>query len=324
MAKLALLYNQQINEAYLNEITDGREDIKSFIRELTDIFEEYNERMLGIEDGYLVEQGQLAGELSTRQITRLFRAASAFSKGENYKKGMLTKMGEKGAAAKEAVGKMVNAVKTAAKSLQNTEPVQMFDMKVADVLNKWKQKLGEDHKAVKLAQQLGEYGKNNPKKTAFIIGALTALTSALGTPAFGMAAGTALRTAMGLAKGERASTAVGRGAATAAIGAAAGAVAGGLADYISGDEAIQSVEAQAQEAGVPAAQQADPEIMKQNLGSLSHTTAPEDLGNNWQQYVDKFYQGNEAAAERGWQHMIDDDMGRNLIANRLARIGVQL
>lgn len=223
MKPLATLYNQQINEAFLFEITDGREDIISFVHELTDIFEQYNRQVLGLEDDYLIE-ARLAGNLSASQITKLFRAASAFSKGENYKKGIFTKAGEKYTAGKEAVQKVVNKVREAATKLQNTEPVQMFDMKVADLLAKWKNQLGPEHKAVKLAQQLGEYGKENPKKTAFIIGALTALTSVLGTPAFGLAAGTALSTALELAKGESASTALGKGASLGSIGPAVGSI----------------------------------------------------------------------------------------------------
>lgn len=225
MNHLATLYNQQINESYLNEMTDHRQDIMSFVHELTNIFEQYNQQVLGLEDDYLIE-AKLAGNLSTGQITKLFRAASAFSKGEDYKKGIFSKAGEKLAAGKEAVQKVVQSVKNAATKLQNTEPVQLFDMKVADLLARWKNQLGPEHKAVKLAQQLGEYGKENPKKTAFIIGALTALTAALGTPAFGMAAGTALRTAMGLAKGESASSALGKGVTTGTGGATAGHVAG--------------------------------------------------------------------------------------------------
>lgn len=321
MAGLPLLYNKKLNESFLIEMSDGREDIIECVRELTDIFEEYNNAVLGIDDDYLIE-AKLAGELSTNEITKLFRAASAYSKGEEPKKGMFSKMGEKAKAGKEAVQKLTQAVKSGAKKLQNTEPVQGFDTKVAEILQKWKGKLGEDNKAVKMAQQLGEFGNKHPKKTAFIIYVLSALSGAIGTPAFGMAAGTALRTAMGLAKGERASSALGKSAKAAAIGAVGGIV----GDYISGDEAVQGIEAQAQEAGVPPPEQADAGIVQQNAQALANEPGGQEVmgDEQWQKYVDKYYGGNERAAWKGWEKIVDDQGGKQYLGNRLARIGIKL
>ena len=221
MSTLRQFHKQKLNEAYLYEMCDGREDIMEFAQELSNILEEYNEEVLGFEDGYLVEQRNVT-KLSSGQLKKLFRASVAISQGKEPKEGLLSKVTGKAKAAKELARKMTEAIKKGAKKLQDTEPVQGFDMKVADTLGKWKEKLGDDHKAVKLAQQMGEFGKKHPKKTAFIIGALTALTSAVGSPAFGAAAGLAMRTAMGLAKGERASAAIGKAALTGAIGASVG------------------------------------------------------------------------------------------------------
>lgn len=146
-----------------------------------------------------------------------------------------TKLGKAAAAggkmagrAKNALSKLNDVVNSAAKKLQSTETVQNADIKIDQLLDKWKNEIGADSKTVKLAQQVGEFGKNNPKKAAFAIALLAGLASFAGSPAAGMAVGTALRTAMGLAKGERASTAVGKAAKVAAVGTAAGAAADSL------------------------------------------------------------------------------------------------
>lgn len=223
MSQLLVLYEEKKFESMLFEMADGREDIMEMTHEIKDALDEYNQTVLGI-DGYLIE-ADLAGEMSSKQLTKLFHAASAISKGETPKKGLMARMKDKAqgvkdkvtgkmqgaadkvggkmkdvsdnaAAAKELVQKMMAAIKKGADKLQNSEPVQQFDVKVDTVLGKWKDKLGDDHKAVKLAKALGDYGKENPKKSAFIIGVLTALTSAIGSPAFGMAAGVAMRSAL--------------------------------------------------------------------------------------------------------------------------------
>ena len=71
---------------------------------------------------------------------------------------------------------------------------------------------------------LGTWAKENPGKTAAIIGVLTALAGIAGGPIGGAIAGQALKGAAELIKGEKVSTAVGKGVKTAAIGALAGGV----------------------------------------------------------------------------------------------------
>ena len=229
MGTLRQFHKQKLNEAYLYEMADGRQDIIEFAQELSAVLEEYNQAVLGEEEGYLVEQKDVS-KLSSSQLKKLFRAASAISQGKEPKEGVFSKVTGKAKAGKDLAKKMIATIKKGADKLQNTEPVQAFDMKVADALGTWKEKLGPDHKAVKLAQKMGEFGKEHPMKTQFIIGVLTALTGALGTPAFGAAAGLAMKTAMGLAKGERASTVLGKAALFGAIGAGAGAVGAAILD----------------------------------------------------------------------------------------------
>jgi hypothetical protein len=101
------------------------------------------------------------------------------------------------------------------KYLQNTTPVKAFDQKFEQLKGKVSQKFP------KLAQQLtsmGEWAKENPGKTAAIIGLLTTLASLAGGPVGGAIAGQVLKGAAELMKGEKLSTAVGKGAKAAAFG----------------------------------------------------------------------------------------------------------
>ena len=187
-------------QAVISEMVDGRKDILEFVHEMESALTEYNTAMVGVEENYLIEAGS---SLSVKQITNLFRSASTVSQGKPIAKDTLTNSTEKSTAAEKLSSEMITAIKIGEDKLQNNEPVQMFDMKVTSILNKWKKKLGNDHKAVKLAVQLGEYGKEHPKKTPFIIGTLTTLISAVDSPAFEAAVVVAMETALRLAKGEQ-------------------------------------------------------------------------------------------------------------------------
>ena len=76
--------------------------------------------------------------------------------------------------------------------------------------------------------------KENPGKSAAIIGLLTVLASLAGGPVGGAIAGQALRGAAELIKGEKLSTAIGKGVKTAAYGAMAGWLLDGLGDWLEG------------------------------------------------------------------------------------------
>ena len=108
-----------------------------------------------------------------------------------------------------------NAINKFGTWLQNTTPVKAFDQKFEQLKGKVSQKFP------KLAQQLsgiGEWAKENPGKTAAIIGLLTTLASLAGGPVGGAIAGQVLKGAAELMKGEKLSTAVGKGAKAAAFG----------------------------------------------------------------------------------------------------------
>jgi hypothetical protein len=108
-----------------------------------------------------------------------------------------------------------NAINKFGTWLQNTTPVQAFDQKFEQLKDKVSTKFP------KLAQQLsgiGEWAKENPGKTAAIIGLLTTLASMAGGPVGGAIAGQVLKGAAELLKGEKLSTAVGKGVKAAAFG----------------------------------------------------------------------------------------------------------
>lgn len=118
------------------------------------------------------------------------------------------------------VAKQANEViNNVGKWLANTTPVKMADEKFEQL----KSKIGA--KFPDLDQQLTGFGtwmKENPGKSAAIIGVLTAVASLAGGPVGGAVAGQVLRGAAELIKGEKLSTAVGKGIKTAALGFIAG------------------------------------------------------------------------------------------------------
>ena len=270
--KNTISLREQLNyknfENIIVETAGHRLDVREAAQEIFEAAQELENAIL--EDDVILEASQA---LDSKVLQNIFSAASKLSKGETPAPQTIKQRftGAVGGAAKavkqkvgnSAVGKMsgkaINAAKKlnqvvdkAAKTLQNTAPVENFDVKVDQLLGKWKETLGADHQAVKLAQQFGEFGKKNPKKTAFVIATLSGLASFAGSPAAGMALGTVLRSAVGVAKGERASTALGKAVKIAGAGAAAGAAAGGLADFfgISGGEMVPAEETQGVEANV--------------------------------------------------------------------------
>ncbi len=167
-----------------------------------------DEQRLIVEGIYNDLMPLIEASLAPQQIQQLFgeieKAATA--SGDNR-----TGLGLGVDVAKEAN----NAINKFGSWLQNTTPVKAFDQKFEQLKDKVSQKFP------KLAQQLtsmGEWAKENPGKTAAIIGLLTTLASLAGGPVGGAIAGQVLKGAAELMKGEKLSTAVGKGAKAAAFG----------------------------------------------------------------------------------------------------------
>ena len=156
--------------------------------------------------------------MTADQIAQLFGNAekAATASGSNR-----TALG-KGKDVTDAAGKML---KDAALWLQDTAPVQAFDNKFEQGKQALKAKLGNSaagQKVLQSVEALGDYAKENPGKTAFAIGILTAVASIAGGPLGGAIAGQVLRGSMELVKGEKLSTAIGKGLKAAAMGFLAG------------------------------------------------------------------------------------------------------
>jgi hypothetical protein len=143
-----------------------------------------------------------------------------------------------GSAVGTAAGAVNKAIDGLGRYLQTTTPVQYFDQKFEDLKQKISAKLGADSKTMAVIDQLGQYARANPGKTAFVIGALTAVAAFSTGPAGGAIAGQVLRGAVELLKGEKLSTAVGKGAKSAAIGGALGAGITALGDYFGNIEVV--------------------------------------------------------------------------------------
>lgn len=170
------------NNKMLLDLIGQRRDIYESFEEPRQILNEFNQR----DESFLIE-ARLAGKLSGRQLKKLFQAVSDISKGRTPRREN---------PAKELAQKMINSIKGSEEKLRNTDPVENYEPKVVNIINKWKDKLGIRDKAVEAATELGEFGKNHPKTTAFIIGVLALLTTVLSSPGFGAAASVALNTAI--------------------------------------------------------------------------------------------------------------------------------
>ena len=130
--------------------------------------------------------------------------------------------------------KQVNAtINNVGKWLQNTTPVKMADQKFEKLKNDINTKF-PDSKLLDGISNLGIWMKENPGKSAAVIGVLTALASLAGGPIGGAIAGQVLRGAAELIKGEKLSTAIGKGVKTAAFGFLSGKAFEMLGDWMAG------------------------------------------------------------------------------------------
>ena len=140
---------------------------------------------------------------------------------------------------KDTVAKVDDIINKAGKWVQDTTPVKGFDNKFEQLKTSVGKKFPELDKQL---TSMGTWAKENPAKTATIIGVLTALASLAGGPVGGAIAGQVLRGTTELMKGEKLSTAVGKSAKTAAYGALAGAGLELLTDNIIGNIATAQIE----------------------------------------------------------------------------------
>jgi hypothetical protein len=175
----------------------------------------------------------IEASLSADQIQQLFKGVEQNVSATGNNRTLLGK-------GKDVAGKSIEVTKQAndminnvGRWLQNTTPVQAFDKKFEKLKNDIKTKF-PDSKILDGITNLGVLAKENPGKTAAIVGVLTALASLAGGPIGGAIAGQVLRGTVELLKGEKLSTAMGRGLKTAALGYISGKAFEMLGDWVGG------------------------------------------------------------------------------------------
>lgn len=166
----------------------------------------------------------IEASLSADQIKNIFGAVEKSATDTGSNRTMLGKGVDVAKQANQYLDKI-------GKYLQDTKPVAMFDQKFEQLKAKVAAKFPELDKKL---TGMGTWAKENPGKTAAIIGVLTTLASVAGGPVGGAIAGQILRGSVELLKGEKLSTAVGKGIKTAAYGFIAGKTFELLGDAIKG------------------------------------------------------------------------------------------
>jgi hypothetical protein len=167
----------------------------------------------------------IEASLSNDQIQQIFTDVEA---GATEQGGNRTALGK----GKDAAAEAKNILSSLGQKLKDSAPVQNFDAKFKELKDSINKKF-PDSKLLDGLSSLGRLAKDNPKKTAAIIGVLTVLAGLSTGPLGGMIAGQVLRGASDLLQGKDASTAIAGAVKTGAIGA----VAGGVGDMIGGADA---------------------------------------------------------------------------------------
>jgi hypothetical protein len=152
----------------------------------------------------------IEASLSKEQIQQIF---TNVEQGATAAGGNRTAIGK----SKDVVDKVNTIISDAGKWLQDTTPVKNFDARFEKLKNDINKKF-PDSKILDGISQMGIWAKENPGKTAAIVGILTALASLAGGPIGGAIAGQVLRGSVELLKGEKLSTAIGKGVKTAVFG----------------------------------------------------------------------------------------------------------
>lgn len=163
----------------------------------------------------------------------------------------------------DGVKKVNDTINQIGKWLQNTTPVKGMDDKFDKLKNDINKKF-PDSKLLDGISNLGIWMKENPGKSAAIIGVLTAIASLATGPVGGAIAGQILRGSAELIKGEKLSTAIGKGIKTAALGYLSGKAFEVLGKFVGG--------MRAEALPVPGAE--DSGLASVNYGATRTLTAP--------------------------------------------------
>ena len=171
----------------------------------------------------------LEAELSPQQIQDIFANAEKLSKEQGTG---LTALGKAGKVTAEVSGKIKQEIDKLIKQAADSKPVANFDAqfeKLKAQLAKQVKSVPGGNKILAGVDKWSTFAKDNPAKSAFIIGAMTSvLAFASGGIMSGAAIGFFLKLANNTIKGDKLSVAMAKGVKGAAIGA----LAGGLSDII--------------------------------------------------------------------------------------------
>ncbi len=155
-------------------------------------------------------QPLIEASLDPNQIKQIFKDLEQQSIAAGGSRNLMGKGVDVAKQANEVINKV-------GRWLQDTAPVKAFDQKFEDLKNKINTKF-PDSKLLDKISDLGIWAKENPGKTAAIIGVLTAIAALASGPVGGAIAGQILKGSVELLKGEKLSTAIGKGAKAAALG----------------------------------------------------------------------------------------------------------
>ena len=194
-------------------------------------------------------------ELTADQIDTIFgdvvkamgdRAAGSLERsGVNKAVGKTVKIGGKALTlSKDALVAVDKKLNDLGAMVKQTEPVKNLDATVKSLQAKIRANLEKGpvgNEIMGMVDKYAQFAKDNPMKSAIIIGALTTVAGIAGGPVGGAAAGYLLRGVNGLIKGEDFSTVVGQGAKFAAYGLAIGFLADEIGEFFSGDENLATV-----------------------------------------------------------------------------------
>ena len=142
----------------------------------------------------------LEAPLTLPQIQQIFQAAEQEAKASGNNRTALGKGADAAAGAvklgAQQIAKLNSVVNDLGAKLKDTTPVQGLDQKFNQLKGDIKQKLQGSpagQKVLTMVDKYGQFAKNNPAKSAFIIGVLTTVAAFAGGPAGGAAAGLLLR-----------------------------------------------------------------------------------------------------------------------------------
>lgn len=179
--------------------------------------EKTSKELIGLFETHVINGMLTEQELDPSMISAIFKTATG-SVENRTKTGKAFNIAKLPIKAAKAIDVKVTEL---GKLLKDTQPVKDIDAKFAKLKSDIATN-NPDSKVVAAVEKYSNWAKENPGKSSFAVGVLTALSSIVAGPAGGLAAGFFLNTVDKLTKGEDLSSAVGSSLKTAVYGLLAG------------------------------------------------------------------------------------------------------